>query len=70
LVPRTGVEWLDYAPGALYWRAIKKDLGKSAIAKMPPKLYADITARNLNTTTKLAALVTATAAVQSHLPRA
>ncbi|MFT3696781.1 MAG: DUF1697 domain-containing protein [Kofleriaceae bacterium] len=64
--PKSGVEWLDYVPGALYWRALKKDLGKSSVAKMPAKLYADMTARNWNTTLKLSALVVA----QSHLPRA
>lgn len=59
LAPAAGVEWLDYAPGVLFWRAIKTQLGKSKVAKLPAALYADMTARNLNTTLKLAQMVAA-----------
>lgn len=70
ITPRATIEWLDYTPGALYWRAVKKDLGRSTVAKQLSASYADMTVRNWNTTRKLAAVVAATASRQSHLPRA
>ena len=62
LAPRAGVEELTYCPGALFWRAKISALSRSSVARLTQrKIYADVTMRNLNTTTKLAALMAAIA---------
>lgn len=62
LQPKAGVETLDYHPGALYWSAAISKLSRSNVARMNrTAVYQDVTVRNLNTTKKLDALVTATA---------
>jgi uncharacterized protein (DUF1697 family) len=61
--PRAGVETLTYAPGALLWAAKIPELGKSTVAKkmMTKPIYKEMTVRNLNTTLKIAELMTAAA---------
>jgi hypothetical protein len=55
-------ETLDYHPSALYWRATIRTLARSNVAKMTTRgIYQDVTVRNLNTTRKLDALMTAVA---------
>lgn len=59
LEPRSGVETLTYVPGALLWAAKRSEITKSRIAKqmLAKPIYQELTARNLNTTTKLAQLI-------------
>lgn len=56
---RRGVEAIAYHPGTIFWAAKIAQLGHSGVAKLAQSaaLYPHITVRNLNTTTKLAALV-------------
>ena len=58
---RAGVETLTYAPGALLWAAKKTIGGKSTVARklLARSIYQDITIRNLNTTLKLGAMISA-----------
>ena len=64
LEPRPGIETLTYVPGALLWAAKKSELTKSAVSRkmLSRPIYKEITVRNLNTTMKLAELMTAAAA--------
>lgn len=61
LEPRAGVETLTYVPGALLWAAKRSEITRSRIAKqmLAKPIYQEITARNLNTTSKLAQLIAA-----------
>ena len=61
LEPRAGVETLTYVPGALLWAAKRSEITKSRIAKqmLAKPIYQEITARNLNTATKLVQLLAA-----------
>jgi len=58
--PRAGIETLTYVPGALLWAAKAGEGGKSAVARkmLAKSIYREITMRNLNTTQKLAELMT------------
>jgi len=54
LTPRTDVEELIYAPGAVLWAARWSGLRRSNVAKLGRRpLYQEVTVRNLNTTRKI-----------------
>jgi uncharacterized protein (DUF1697 family) len=58
LQPRPGIEQVAYHPGALLWSAEVKHLTRTSMLKLSAqKIYQDMTARNLNTTRKLFALM-------------
>ncbi len=60
------IEMLAYQPGVLYWSANTSDLTKSSMVKLSAQpLYQHMTIRNLNTTQKLYALMTAQQSVVS-----
>src|SRR5678815_964390 len=48
------LELLSYRPGVLYWSAHRKDLGRTAMSRLPSHaIYPYVTIRNLNTTKKI-----------------
>lgn len=56
---RPGIEQVTYRPGVLYWSAQISTIARTAMVKLSSRpIYREMTVRNLNTTRKLAALVT------------
>jgi uncharacterized protein (DUF1697 family) len=61
--PKPGVETLAYVPGALLWAAKTSALTKSTVSRqlLAKEIYQEMTMRNLNTTLKIADLMSAAA---------
>lgn len=54
LVPKPGIEALEYHPGVLFWSARTSDLTRSNMLKVSRlPIYQEMTVRNLNTTRKI-----------------
>jgi uncharacterized protein (DUF1697 family) len=55
---RPGIDELLYFPGAVVWRVLRKDYGKSGMNKLiGSEVYKKSTARNINTVRKLAQMI-------------
>ena len=58
LEPKPELESVVYCPGALLWAARISDLTRTTMLKLASKpLYQEMTVRNVNTTTKILALM-------------
>ena len=57
LTPRTGIDELVTAPGALIWATRRDALTRTGLKLIGTPVYKEMTLRNLNTTLKLAELV-------------
>jgi uncharacterized protein (DUF1697 family) len=58
LVPKPGIEALEYHPGVLFWAARTSDLTKSSMLKVSRlPIYRAMTVRNVNTTKKILELM-------------